>query len=53
MPDPPNHHPAPPSIDYFPFASPRPSIQKVLEQLPPYEEAQELVTSYYKYYAWK
>lgn len=42
-----------PQLDYFPFASPRPTIEKVLEQLPPYDEAASLVDSYYRYYAWK
>ena len=40
-------------IDYFPFASPRPTIERVMAQLPPYDEAQSLVDSYYRYYAWK
>lgn len=42
-----------PPLDYFPFTSPRPSVERVMEQLPPYEEARSLVDSYYRYYAWK
>ena len=41
-----------PNTVSFPFASPRPTLSSVLSRLPPLEEAQSLVDSYFRYYAW-